>query len=508
MISLSKEQIKSYFDDAYEYARMFSTCIKVNVGSLFLDSNMKTYHGANCNYDPNNEQGQCLVTGECYKAKVSGIYESTEETRHLCKAQHAEDMLLSWMNSVKKKFDRDNGILFVTRYPCLNCAKLIVESKIKNVYYAGRQEISEEVAKLFNDNNVHYEWFSEFDYEGDSVKDYEWWTDTLAKHAYDIVKDRKFPVTIPAYNRPSAPTLRNLGLINMTEDKNWEFILITRESQREMYLEATKQYKYVTIKSFPDEIINNAGAVRRETMKWLNSEGILGTFQMDDDVSMISYSHAGRKGDGYPKSAYVTGTNICDVLAMWQIASEKAFSIDNSLITCGQQVAFSWKVEYCRSNESYCRMCGPMTQVVCFNVKRLNELQLFHNNNADVGFDDIDFTLRVIESGNQTTCFPWLVYGCEALGGGEGNIVPKDILQARFTKNQNTLKSLHQTKPYVNFRVKRDLDQVCINWANSRKYYAEKHGLDKNSDFMMYPKFNIWNNGRLLEEAKEMKYER
>lgn len=506
-MKLTSEQIKEMFDDAYEYSRMMSTCNKVNVGSLFLDTNGKRYHGANCNYDLDCN---CLSNHECYKAKVSGIYESTEATRHLCKAVHAEDMLLRWMNSVKKKFDRDNGILFVTRYPCMNCAKLIIQSGIKHVYYAGRNSISSEVATIFSDNNVDVKWFKEYDYEGDSVKDYKWWTTEFYEKAYDIVKDRKFPVTIPCYNRPSAPTLHNLGLANMTEELNWPFILFVRESQYDMYYEATKQFKYVTIKTFPDEVINNAGAVRRTGQKWLYSQGYVGTFQMDDDVSTITYTVAGRKKDGRPKSSYVTGTNICKVLAMWQIASERAFAIDNAMITCGQQIAFGWKMEYCRSNESYAFMRGPMTQVVCFNIKGLCENNLYHRNNADVGFDDIDFTLRVIESGNSTACFTWLNYGCEALGGGEGNKVEKSVLQERFKRNQDKLRALHEAEPYVSFRVKRDLDQVCIVWSAARKYYAQKHNLSPEAtEFVVNNSVhNIWRNGKLLEEARSMEYER
>lgn len=371
---------------------------------------------------------------------------------------------------------------------------------------------TEYISKDFLSNYTSVLLFEFSNYINES--EYEvWWTDRMYKECYDIVKDRKFPVTIPGYNRPSLPTLWNLRVNEYNEDCNWDFYVIVRESQREMYEEATKDFKYVTIKSFPDEIINNAGAVRRTTQKWLYSKGVKATFQMDDDVSSLSYTRAGLKEDGVPKSDYVNHSikrnpefNSARVFAMWQVAMEKAMASDNVLISCGQQIAFSWKDDYCLSSKSYRLMRGPMTQVVCFNIEGLMNEKIFHNNNADVGFDDIDFTLRVIESGNRACCFPWLVYGCEALGGGNGDQVSEDKLKARFKSNQDKLKSIHDSKPYVSFRPKRNLDQVCIKWNSARKYCAELNGYDYDK-FLNHSEYNIWQGGKLLDEARSFSYE-
>lgn len=497
------------FKKAYDHAKMYTTCNKLPVGSIILVPNKETdsfdyYFGSNSNYSDNGEYN-CQKLGECHKAKVTGIYESCEETRKYCKAIHSEINAIADMKyATRNHFDEKvkDAIMFITRYPCVNCAKAIVESGIKSIKYCGIQEISDEVKKIFNDANVLYDHYPQYDFEEENfVKNYQWWTNEFSDKAYDIVKDRKFPVTIPGYNRPALPTLWNFGVDKFTDDKNWDFIVIVRESQYDMYMEATKTMrKWVTIKSFPDDIINNAGAVRRTTQKWLNSLGIEATFQMDDDVQYLGWSFAGRKGDGYPKSKYCKydeNHNVCDTLAMWQIAMEKAMKEYDIFISCGQQIAFSWKEDYCWKETSMKMMCGPMTQVVCFNIKRLCEENIYHNNNVDVGFDDIDFTIRVINSGHKVCCFPWLVYGCEALGGGNGDKVSADKLKERFKKNQDTLKANHSDKSFVKFRPKRGLDQCCLSFGEARRYLNRNY--DYPESMIRNNNIDIWEDGGLLK---------
>lgn len=502
-----EDKVHDLFCKAFAHAKMFTTCTKLPVGSIILDSDGYCYYGSNSNY---NEDGNynCMRTSECHKAKITGIYESCEETRKYCNAIHSEITAidtLKWHVTRNLEEVAKKSTIYITRYPCVNCAKSIADVGIKNVVYCGVQEISDEVKSIFDENNISYKWYPQYNFEGDSIKDYKWWTEEFADKAYDIVRNRKFPVTIPGYNRPALPTLWNLGVDKFNDEFNWDFIIIVRESQKKMYEEATESMrKWVTIKSFPDDVINNAGAVRRTTQKWLNDNGVRATFQMDDDVQYLGYSVAGRKGDGYPKSMYTSYKGdphkACKTLAMWQIAMEKAMDEYDIYISCGQQIAFSWKEDYCIQESSLQMMCGPMTQVVCFNVEGLCKSDIYHNNNADVGFDDIDFTIRVINSGHKVCCFPWIVYGCEALGGGNGDKVSADKLKERFKHNQEVLKKNHNDKYFVKFRVKRGLDQCCINFRAARKYLNDNFGEDcYRSEWIKSNKIDIWEGGRLLK---------
>lgn len=144
---------------AASHAAKHSTCIKVAVGAAFrLDDDSVLY---SCNH---GDDINCKKIGECHKFKVTGIYESCEETRKYCAAKHAEINLLEDLKSLS--IDPKGQEIFVTRYPCINCARALVEAGVKVVTYGGRQEISDEVKQLFNDNNVKYKWYPECDYEG------------------------------------------------------------------------------------------------------------------------------------------------------------------------------------------------------------------------------------------------------------------------------------------------------------------------------------------------------
>ena len=157
----SFSKIREYFDDLYGYARTQTTCRKVAVGAMFLLRDEIRIVECNRNDD---ESKQCTNLGECYKYKVTGIYESNEKTRPFCSAVHSEIRLI---NQLKKfsNFKPEDGILFVTRYPCVNCAKEIAKFGIKTVYYCGRQRISKEVESIFESNGINWKWYPQFDYE-------------------------------------------------------------------------------------------------------------------------------------------------------------------------------------------------------------------------------------------------------------------------------------------------------------------------------------------------------
>lgn len=161
---LSFDDVEMYFDMAAAYARKYSTCLKVQVGSLFLcnrtDVGSRIYLTCNSTGD---ESKNCKINGECHKYKVTGIYESCEETRKYCSSIHSEINMIDLLK--REIISPDKGILFVTRYPCVNCANEIVEAGFKTVAYCGRQEISDEVRKIFDDGNVDYYWENILDYE-------------------------------------------------------------------------------------------------------------------------------------------------------------------------------------------------------------------------------------------------------------------------------------------------------------------------------------------------------
>jgi deoxycytidylate deaminase len=160
-IKYSYQEAEVFFNRAFQYAEDNTTCLKVPVGALYKTPNGLNYLA--CNNTNNGPEGNCCQNGECYKAKVTGIYESCEETRKYCQSTHAE---INMINILKQNnINPTDGTLFVTRYPCWKCAKSIISYGFKEVHYCGKVEASGEVKQLFDDNNVRFFWYPNIDFE-------------------------------------------------------------------------------------------------------------------------------------------------------------------------------------------------------------------------------------------------------------------------------------------------------------------------------------------------------
>lgn len=481
--------VKYFFDEAFNFAKKNSTCLKVNVGAVFAVPNrrakngFKLYHSCNRS---NDIEKNCQLLKECYKAKVTGIYESCEETRKYCSATHAEINMIELLK--QEKIDPSNGVLYVTRYPCENCAKNTVEFGFKKVCYCGKQEISDEVKKIYKDGGVEVEWYPQYDYEFDYNPNL-WWTVELCNSAYEKVRDRKYPIIIPSYNRPNPPAIK--GFLNgsdMSSNINYPIFVFVRDSQKEEYEASIGGHPYLKIISFPDKAIDNAGAVRRMSLKWLYQNGYEGAFSFDDDLLSIQYTTKGfKKSDGWMKSEAVEGANISDVLAMWQLAMEHAIRNYDVMISGIMPMFISWKPEYCTEEQSMLLYRGLPSQAVCINVKGLVENELIYMDNKLCGHEDLDLVIRCIDKHKPVCVFPFLCYTANEMSVENWDF--KDMKE-RFTHQQEIMKRNHSDKPWVSFvDEKRGIPQVEIKWPQVRKSL----GIDKYV-------FNIWNNGELLNE--------
>lgn len=58
------------------------------------------------------------------------------EKQELCRVVHAEQNAI--LNALFKMNNLDNSSIYVTKSPCMICAKIIINSKIKKVYYANK----------------------------------------------------------------------------------------------------------------------------------------------------------------------------------------------------------------------------------------------------------------------------------------------------------------------------------------------------------------------------------
>jgi dCMP deaminase len=73
--------------------------------------------------------GVCSFCGTEDRAKKSVL----EKHLDLCYAVHAEERAI--LQALKKSIPLESATLYCTTYPCLMCAKIILESKISRVVY-------------------------------------------------------------------------------------------------------------------------------------------------------------------------------------------------------------------------------------------------------------------------------------------------------------------------------------------------------------------------------------
>lgn len=106
---------------AQQYANEHSSCAKVKVGVLIIDSNDRSHYGANVTIPH-------VCTGNVDSCSFDG---------HCISTIHAEIDAI-----VRAKTSLHMGTMYVTRYPCENCARAIVTAGISKVVYSRPTEIS------------------------------------------------------------------------------------------------------------------------------------------------------------------------------------------------------------------------------------------------------------------------------------------------------------------------------------------------------------------------------
>lgn len=124
-----KQKMKTYFKDVAIRTSQLSTCASKQVGAVLVKDNR--------------------ILGIGYNGTASGCEHCNERwasdnmTNEICRNEHhkwskvnelhAEQNLLAYC--AKEGISTKDTILFVTLSPCIDCAKLIYASGIKEIYY-------------------------------------------------------------------------------------------------------------------------------------------------------------------------------------------------------------------------------------------------------------------------------------------------------------------------------------------------------------------------------------
>lgn len=131
-----------YLDLANSYAKLFSQCKKVHVGSIILDTNKSPYRVVSLG--TNTTVPYSCKTFGCLREQKYGENSKLHRNPEDCRAIHSE------VNAIlNAKTDVSGMAMYVTRYPCEACARAIVNAGISRVFYGRSQKVSEETAKIF-----------------------------------------------------------------------------------------------------------------------------------------------------------------------------------------------------------------------------------------------------------------------------------------------------------------------------------------------------------------------
>lgn len=139
------ESILKELDRLNELAKQNTTCHKTYVGASIGRIHNGVYVPIVEGFNSNPEYN-CLKEG-CYRIKKFGS--DSKEYRKYCKAIHAEENAL-------KQLDPNEyiSIAVVTRYPCDNCTKLLINAKVKIVVYGREFPISEWAENEFKKHDI------------------------------------------------------------------------------------------------------------------------------------------------------------------------------------------------------------------------------------------------------------------------------------------------------------------------------------------------------------------
>ena len=125
---------ESNLNAANTYAKLYSTCAKVQVGSVIETTNGEYVYG--CNHGVMN----CKKNG-CRRVRLYGENSKIHRLPSDCDALHSEVDAISI--AAKKGIKLEGATIYVTRYPCEACARAIAASGIKTVVYGRDESISD-----------------------------------------------------------------------------------------------------------------------------------------------------------------------------------------------------------------------------------------------------------------------------------------------------------------------------------------------------------------------------
>ena len=135
-----------YLNMAGQYAKQMTGCTKVAVGSCLVKDGITLTMGAN-----RTMPDLCKVKG-CLRFEKYGNNSKMHRNPDDCRAIHSEVDAIG--RAARLGLYVGGSTIYVTRYPCEACARLIITAGIKRVVYGRNQLISEMTRQMFESAGV------------------------------------------------------------------------------------------------------------------------------------------------------------------------------------------------------------------------------------------------------------------------------------------------------------------------------------------------------------------
>ena len=135
-----------YLKLAGEYAKRMSGCTKVSVGSCLAIGDSIITFGAN------RAMPDLCKTRGCLRVEKYGNNSKEHRNPEDCRAIHSEVDAIG--RAARLGIPLEGATLYVTRYPCEACARLIITAGIGRVVYGRNQHISDMTRAMFESAGV------------------------------------------------------------------------------------------------------------------------------------------------------------------------------------------------------------------------------------------------------------------------------------------------------------------------------------------------------------------
>ena len=137
--------LADYFMSITHTVAQRSTCLRRKVGAIAVKD--KRILATGYNGAPSGME-DCLEIGSCLRIEKNI---PSGQRHELCRAVHAEQNVI--IQAAKHGISLDGALLYCTTFPCNICAKMLINTGIKYVFYS-EPYVDEEAARVFSEAKV------------------------------------------------------------------------------------------------------------------------------------------------------------------------------------------------------------------------------------------------------------------------------------------------------------------------------------------------------------------